>query len=77
MSEAKAKPADEIVNKYIFCVKCDVSYDVLIAMFVGARMFCYPGRAFLSLLILLCIAWGVYLYHYEDIYGEKPYFRER
>ena len=36
-------------------------------------MFCYPGRALLSLLILLCIAWGVYLYHYEDIYGEKPY----
>ena len=35
------------------------------------------AAALLSVLILLCIAWGVYLYHYEDIYGEKPYFRER
>ena len=32
-----------------------------------------PSQLPLSLLILLCIAWGVYLYHYEDIYGEKPY----
>ena len=52
-----------------------LSYDVVITMFVLENVL--PSQLPLSLLILLCIAWGVYLYHYEDIYGEKPYFRER
>ena len=48
-----------------------LSYDVVITMFVLENVL--PSQLPLSLLILLCIAWGVYLYHYEDIYGEKPY----
>ena len=55
-----------------------MSYDVVIgAMFMLLECFAGCFSVSLSVLILLCIAGGVYLYHYEDIYGEKPYFRER